>query len=398
MIQLSFQYSAIDARGRQMRGSMSAIDRDDAYRKIVAAGLKPLRIDGQRRKRRKGRITLHTLSQLTHQLAVISEARIPITEGLRSIAEEETNERLQAILIDVAREIESGKTITDSLRPHQEIFGEVYIETMHAAEVSGNLTEVLARLAEMLEEQHTLRRNVRGALMYPACVASTLALAVTFLMMFVVPRFGAMFEQRGIPLPVPTQIVIGISTVLTTYWWAFASAIVVGIIALRKSWRRPSSRSRIDAILHRIPVLSDLLKGIAVGRFVTVLGLGLRSGISLIDAIEMAGRACGRPLLQTDAERLRDHVSQGGRLKQGLAACAYLPTFGVRMISAGEESGNLPRMCGIVAAQYQKDVQHLAKNVSTIIEPILVVALAAIVLLIALAVFLPMWNMAALLG
>ena len=141
-----------------------------------------------------------------------------------------------------------------------------------------------------------------------------------------------------------------------------------------------------------------MLQGLAVSRFVNIMGISLRSGLSLIEAIDMAGRASGRPLLQADAEKLRNQVNAGGRLVDKLKDCHYLPSFAKRMISAGEEAGELPKMCEIVAKFYDREVMHLAKNLTTVIEPVLVTGLVGIVLVVALAIFLPMWNMGALIG
>ena len=399
MSQLSFRYQAIDQRGAVTRGMLEATCRDEAYRKMVASGLRPLRIVQRRRSGGRGRkITLRDLSQFTRQFAVLMDARIPIVDGLRSIAEQEEKERLREVIEDVASQIESGSTVTDALGPHRELFGEIYIETIRAAEISGNMIEVLEQLAQMLDRQYEMIKSVKGALMYPICVISALGLAVAFLMVFVVPKFSEMFAARGVPLPLPTQVVIGISDLIRAYWWLLLALVIGGVFLLRRAWTKPRSRRRIDTGLHHIPFMSSVMRGVAISRFAGVLGISLRSGLSLIDALEMSGRASGRPLLQVEAEKLRDQVNQGGRLSDCISGCVYLPAFTRRMISAGEEAGELPRMCEVIALNYDREVEHLTKNVATVIEPIMIVGLASIVLVIALSVFLPMWNMAALIN
>ncbi len=400
MSQLAFQYKAINPRGAPTRGVLQAKDREDAYRQIVAAGLKPLRITGKTRLGfgRDKRITLKDLSHMTYQFSVLMEARIPIVDGLRSIAEQEAKPRLRGVMEDIATQIEGGSSVTEALSPHRDVFGEVYVETVRAAETSGSMIEVLARLASMLDRQYEIVKNVKGALIYPLCVIGALGLAVTFLMIFVVPRFAEMFASRGIALPLPTQFVIAVSDTLRTYWYLFLGAGLGSMWGVRRAWSIPEYRRRIDNWLHRIPYMRDVLQGLAVSRFSNVLGISLRSGLSLIDALEMGGRASGRPLLQIDAEKLRDQVNVGGRLSDVIITCQYLPAFARRMVSAGEEAGELPKMCEIVARNYDREVEHLTKNVATVIEPIMIVGLAGIVLLIALAIFLPMWNMAALIG
>jgi type II secretory pathway component PulF len=399
MTQLSFQYKAIGTRGAMTRGVLQANTREDAYRKLVAAGMKPVSITGKRGGGRRGRkITLKDMSHFTHQFSVLMEARIPIVDGLRSIVEQEPNERFREIVEDVARQIEGGSTVTDALSPHREVFGEVYVETIRAAEASGNMIKVLETLAEMLERQYEMTKSVKGALMYPILVSLALVLAVAFLMTFVVPKFADMFARRNLELPAPTVFVIAISDMVRGYWYLFLAGGVGAAVGLRRAWRKPVSRGRIDTFLHRVPFVRDVLKGLALSRFANVLGISLRSGLNLIDALEMSGRAAGRPLLQRDVEKLRDQVNIGGRLSDVIVTCEYFPAFTRRMISAGEEAAELSRMCEIVARNYDRDVEHLVKNVSTVIEPVMIVALAGVVLLIALAIFLPMWNMGAVLS
>jgi type II secretory pathway component PulF len=396
---IAFQYRAIHQSGEKTRGVLRACDRQDAYRQIVAAGLKPLKITNIRisPRARSRRVKLKDLSHFTYQFSVLMSARIPIADGLRSIAEQEPNMALRDVIEDIARQIEGGSAIIDAFRPYQDMFGEVYLETLRAAEVSGNMVKVLEKLAEMLEQRYETSKNVKGALMYPICVVVALAGAVTFLMMAVVPKFAQMYSSRGLELPVPTQILTNVSAIMTTYWYVFVVAILASIVVVRRAWARAGTRAMIDRWLHSIPFLRNVLIGLAVSRFSHVLGVCLQSGLGLIDALEMSGKSSGRPLLLLDSERMREQVRHGGRLSDVFLACRYLPAFARRMISAGEEAAEMPRMCEIVARHYDREVSHLTRNVSTVIEPIMIVGLAAVVLMVALAIFLPMWNMAALL-
>jgi type II secretory pathway component PulF len=171
---------------------------------------------------------------------------------------------------------------------------------------------------------------------------------------------------------------------------------VAAFFGVRQAWRNPLSRQRLDGWLHRIPGLRLLLMGLAVSRFCNVFGLSLRSGLTLIDALEVSGRASGRPLLLADAQKMQEQVKHGGRLSDVMMRCSYLPGFARRLLTAGEEAAELSRMSEIVAKHYEREVSHLSKNVATIVEPILIAGLAGIVIIIALAIFLPMWNMAVL--
>ncbi len=399
--QLTYTYKALDTQGARKRGVLQAENQSEAYRQLTAAGLKPIKLVARRtggRGLRSGKVGAKELSHLTYQFSVLMEARIPIADGLRSIAEQESNLRLQEVIMDVAAQIEAGYSITEAMSQHRSLFGEVYIETVRAAEVSGNMVKVLGRLAEMLEMRYESNKNIKGALIYPICVVVAMVLGATFLMFVIVPKFAGMYESRGVDLPYPTQLRLGISAFVRSSWPLVLAGVGGAFWAVRKAWRSPGTRHKMDNWMHKLPFLKDVLRGLAVSRFAHVLGTSLQSGLGLIDALDMAGGASGRPMLQADAQKMREQVKEGGRLTDVMLACAYLPGFARRMIAAGEETAEMPRMCEIVARHYDREVAHLTKNLPTVLEPILIVGLAGVFLIIALAIFLPMWELGALMG
>jgi type IV pilus assembly protein PilC len=380
---------------------VQAENQSEAYRQLTAAGLKPIKLVARRAGGggfRSGKVGARELAHLTYQFSVLMEARIPIADGLRSIAEQEHNGNLREVIEDVARQIEAGYSVTEAMGQHRALFGGVYIETVRAAEVSGNMVKVLARLAEMLEMQYESNKNIKGALIYPLCVLIAMVLGATFLMVVIVPKFAGMYESRGVDLPLPTHILLGTSAFIRSSWPLVLASVGGALWAVRKAWRSPLTQHKMDAWMHKLPFLREVLRGLAVSRFSHVLGTSLQSGLGLIDALDMAGGASGRPMLQADTQKMREQVKEGGRLTDVMLACAYLPGFARRMIAAGEETAEMPRMCEIVARHYDREVAHLTKNLPTVLEPILIVGLAGVFLVIALAIFLPMWELGALMG
>ena len=401
MTQLSFNYRALNTSGKKVRGVVHAEDEREAYRQIVASGLQPLKVNADRSEARGvvGRsVSSRDLAHLTFQFAVFMQARIPIADGLRSIAEQERNSRLRHVIEDVAAQIESGSSVSASLAPYRDLFGDVYVETIRAAEKSGNMIKVLNHLAEMLDSSYETTKRVKGALMYPACVVVALALAVTFLTIFVVPRFATMFASRGLALPLPTQIIVSFSDFVRSSWPILLGGLFLGVLGVRWAWRHPVLRQRLDTWLHRIPGIGQILRHVAISRFAHIFGLTLQSGLSVLDALDMAGRASGRPLMQADAQKMKQQVNRGGSISDVVFTCTYLPAFARRMIVAGVEAAELPRMCEIIARHYDRELEYLTRNIATVIEPILIVGLAGIVLLVALAFFLPMWDMGVLIS
>lgn len=394
----TYSYQAIDPVGARSKGQVQAQSREEAYRKVVAIGVRPVRITCKQTRRGRKKITLKDLSHFTHQLAVVTEAKIPLVEGIRTVVSNESNLALRDAVQDIAKRIETGNSVTESMEPYRKVFGDVYVETVSAAEKSGNIAEVLASLATILEGQYDMTKKIKGALMYPACVIVALGLALSFLLTVVIPRFETMFESRGLELPLPTQVIIGAGHLLRGYWYLIIAGGALGVWMLRRAWDHPRGRVIIDTVLHRVPFVKEVLKGVAINRFATILGISLRSGLDLISALKMAGRASGRPLLRADIDRARAAVESGARLSEVITESRYLPDFPQRMIATGEATNNLPTMCDTIAKSYDREVDHLVKNMATVIEPVLIVGLTGIVLVVALAVFLPLWDMSSLIA
>lgn len=339
------------------------------------------------------KVKANELAQFTYQFGVLIGARISIGEGLMSIASQETNQRFKQVIMDVATRIESGERIASAMEPYRPLFGDVYIESIRAAEETGNMVKVLDHLSDMLEQAHETKRELRSALMYPICVVSVLVGAVLFLVTFVIPKFAHMFEARGVDLPIVTKLLMIVGDGLKDYWWVVLLGVVVLVSTTRRFVKTSAGRDWLDRKLHKIPYLSRVLTSLAISRFASVFAISHGSGLGLIECLEMAGRATGRPMLIRDTELLADQVRKGGRLAETLPRCNYLTPFTKRMISAGEEASELTRLSGVVARHYNRETEHLVKDAATVIEPVLIVGIALIVLIVALSIFLPMWNM-----
>lgn len=403
---ISFEYAAVDRAGQRQTGMTQAASRAEAYRKVLSLGLTPVQIKASNGSvsrspfltPRAKRVTQKDIAHFTYQLGVLMSARIPLSEGLLSIAEQEREGQLKSVITDIAHRIQSGEQIADAIQQHGHVFGDVYISTIRAAEKAGTMAKVLDHLSDMLERQQETRAQVRGALMYPACVVTVLALAVFFLIAFVVPRFAGMFEKRGIELPLFTKILMNVGLSVQHYWWAYLLAIGAAVFAYFRIQKSARGRAKIDTALHKVPYLHTILTGLAIGRFSRVLGISLSSGLNLIESLELAGKSSGRPLLMNDVQRMIEQVRTGGRLSEVLANCTYFTPFTRRMLGAGEQSGEIPRMCDVIARHYDRESSQLSKNISTVIEPVLIVMIATVVLVVALAIFLPMWDMVKIVG
>ena len=394
---LMYKYQALDASGNTTSGTLRASTEQEAYRKINASGLTPVSLDvvrGASAGFSLQRISKQDIVNFTRELAVLVEARIPLDRGLLSIAEHETNRPLAAMIREVATQIESGVPITHALAKYEDVFGDVYISTMRAAEKSGNLQAVTQHLAEMLEKQMETRQQVVRAMTYPVIVLCMIAAALSVIIGFVVPKFARTFSASGGKLPLATRVVQGLGENVNQYWWAYAGVAAGAIVGWILAWRHPKGRLVLENFLTRVPYIGRVLVAHTSARFARVMGIGLASGLDVIDSMQVAGQATGRPVFAQDCSNMTMRLRSGERLADVLAVTRYLPPFARRMIGAGKDSKEVSRACDIVARHYDREAGNLTTNINTIVEPIMTVGLAVIVLVVALAVFLPMWQMA----
>ena len=392
-----YNYKALNESGETVRSMMNATSEDEVFSRLSEQGLTVLEVSqGSSRagfSLRKNRITHQDVALLTREMNALLEANIPLSRGLLSIGKHEKNVMLRDMVIDIASMIEAGERITAAFAKYEHVFGDVYIETLRAAEKSGKMASVTAHLADMLERNAELRQQVRRAMSYPLIVISFVGLALSVIVIFVVPRFAKIFESNGVELPLTTLIVRTIGDSVMEYWWACLAAVLCVVFGFIKTWKSPAGRYRIEKIILKLPFVGKVVTAVVTARFSSVMSIGLDSGIEVIESIEIAGMATGNPVFQKECNRMCIEMRNGSALEEVVYSSKTLPSFARRLIGSGRDSEELSRAGRIIARHYDRMSDHLTKNINTIIEPMITVAMAGIVLLIALSVFLPMWQM-----
>lgn len=307
MATTTFKYQALDVDGTRRSGRIDAGNDQAAFKKLIDQGLTPLTV---RQASSRGlqlttrRVTAIEIATLTREMSVLVEASIPIGRGLMSIAEHEKNPALRDMIFDIANMIETGEKITVAFSKYKHIFGEVYIETLRSAESTGQIGPVASHLADMLERNIETGQQIRRALAYPTIVVCFVILALSVIVIFVVPKFATIFEANGVELPVTTRIIRVMGMSITQYWWAYITGILGAIMALRVSWKNEGGRMVIERFLHRLPYIGSMFTAVTTARFSRVMGIGLESGIDVIEAIEIASGATGRPVFQQECPRM----------------------------------------------------------------------------------------------
>lgn len=396
MNEIRYEYTAASPNGQPSSGFVEAMGEQDAYRRLAARGLTPLKL-----KECRVRAPLFSFNKIgsddvagfTRELGVLLEAKIPLARGLASIAEHNDKAAMRVLVRKIAVAVEAGMPLTQAFSEHPETFNEVYIETIRAAERSGNLSGVVTHLADLLERQAETRQMLRRALTYPIIVLAVIAMAISIIFLFVVPRFASTFESQNIKLPLVTVIVQSVAASFKGHWYAYLGTLVGAAMLLTTMWRSERGRPRLELILTRLPYVGKLVLSNTVSRFCGIMTIGLNSGLDVIESMEMSGRATGTHAFERQTRVMAERLRRGEQLGDVLTGSRYIPSFARRMIAAGKDAKELGRACEIVARHYERQSSHLMKNVNTVIEPLLTVALASIVLVIALSVFLPMWEM-----
>lgn len=391
-----FRYQGISPDGGRVQATVEAANEQEAYRKASASGVTVTQITRASDSSPTiawSRTTAADIAAFTRELSVLLEARIPLARGLVSIAENERKPALKAMVRALAADIEAGSPLTDALSRHREHFGEIYIETIRAAEKSGNMSSIVAHLAEMLDRQMESRQQLRRTMTYPAIVLAVVAMAVGVIFVFVVPRFAATFEQQGVQLPLVTRVIQAIGESIKSYWYAYLGTAVAFLFGLLTAWRSPTGRPVLERTFSRVPYFGRLLVSDLAARFARVLSIGLGSGMDLIETIEICGRASGSVVFRQETQDMADKLRGGAGLSDVMRSSRMLPSFARRMLSAGKDSAEVAKAGSVVAAHFERECTHMTKNINTVIEPILTVVLAGIVLVVALSVFLPMWQM-----
>ncbi len=333
------------------------------------------------------------LLRFTMQLLSTVEAGVPIIGSLAAINEQSSSEALKNILTQMTVDLESGMSLSQSMAKHPRAFPEVYVNTIAAGERSGNIEEVLAQLADFLEGEIEVRSDIRSALMYPAITLCVLTIAVAVLVLFVVPKFATFYSKFGSDLPLPTRILVGASSFTTNYFPIALLALAGFIYGTIQFLRNPAGRLWADRMILKVPIAGRLTETASTLRLSQMLGLFTRAGFPLLEGLELISRTASNHKMRQDMIHVADGVATGMTLAASMEAAECFPPTVRQMIASGEITGSIDRACAAVAKHYRADLKYQTKNLATAIEPIVTVLLAGMVLFVALAAFLPMWNM-----
>jgi type IV pilus assembly protein PilC len=329
----------------------------------------------------------------TRQFATMINSGLPLVQSLDILAEQTENEALRKTISEVLYDVESGNTLADAMGKHPKIFTTLYVNMVAAGEAGGILDTILLRLATFLEKNDALVRKIKGAMIYPAVIFSVAAAAVLILLIFVIPTFQQMFEAAGIPLPLPTRIVIGMSAFLQSWWWAVFAGLIGGAFALRAYYKTDQGELAIDSLLLKLPILGDLQRKSAVSRFTRTLGTLVSSGVSILEGLEITAKTAGNRVIHDAVMGSRASIAGGETIAGPLKESGVFPPMVVQMINVGEQTGGLDEMLSKIADFYDEEVDAAVEALLAAMEPIMIVVLGVIVGGMIVAMYLPIFDM-----
>jgi type IV pilus assembly protein PilC len=334
----------------------------------------------------------------TRQFTTMIDAGLPLVQCLEILAGQQENRTFKKILTSVKEQVEGGSTFADALKSHPTVFDDLFVNLVHAGETGGILDTILRRLAGFMEKAETLRRKVKGAMVYPVAVLIIALAVVVILLVFVIPVFASMFEGAGAKLPAPTLFVMGMSDFLRAY--IIHMLIVTGIIIFlfRRFHQTEKGRYIVDRVALKTPVVGGLLRKVAVARFCATLGTMISSGVPILDALEITSRTAGNVIIEKAIMNTRGAIAEGRTIAEPLMETGVFPGMVVRMIAVGEATGALDAMLAKISEFYDEEVDAAVEGLTQLMEPIMIVFLGGVCGGMVIAMYLPVFQMAGVVG
>src|SRR6266566_3684085 len=393
-----FQYTARTLKGDLQQGEVDLPSRDDVIahlrkNRMVVVQVRPAPKKLKISFKFGGGVKTRDVVVFTRQFATMINAGLPLVQALTILAEQTENKILADVTRQVVYDVESGHTLADALRKHPRAFSDLYVNMVAAGEAGGILDTILVRLAQFLEKNDAIVRKVKGAMIYPAVIISVAVIAISVLLIFVIPTFQNMFASVNLDLPLPTRVVIGMSNVLKHYWWAIIGIMVGSVFMINRYYKTAPGRLQIDALLLRLPVLGDVIRKAAVSRFTRTLSTLISSGVSILDGLEITARTAGNMVIHNAVMESRASIAGGETIAAPLQKSAVFPPMVISMIAVGEQTGGLDEMLSKIADFYDDEVDAAVSALLSLMEPIMIVVLGVIVGGMVVAMYLPIFDM-----
>jgi type IV pilus assembly protein PilC len=396
----TFAYQARDASGRIVSGIQDALNEDNAVTSLMSRGLMVLSLTekavGSKTKKKVWTVKETDLVLFTRQLATMIEAGISLVQGLTALYDQcdpKRQKSLRYVVSDVTARVQGGETFNEAIGKHPRVFNRLYVSMVKAGEAGGLLAEILDRLAGFLEASARLRKKVKSAMTYPVIVVCIAFAITTFLIVRVVPIFGEIFKDFGAKLPAPTQFLIDVSDFVRGEWYFLVVGIASIIFGVRTFVRSTRGKQLWDKWKLKLPVFGPLIHKIAMSRFARTFAQLIRSGVPILEVIDIVGGSAGNYVIETGIKSVGDDVEKGDNLSVAMSKKSIFPPMLLRMVAAGEATGKIDNMLEKMADFWDEEIEAMLDALTSLIEPMLIVFLGVIVGGIVIAMFLPIFKL-----
>lgn len=396
----SFEYLALDANGREHKGVQEGDTARQVRQSLREQGLTPLSVEAVllREQKRKGtlfasRISATDLALITRQLATLVRAGLPLEETLHSVAKQSEKPRLRSMLMAVRSKVLEGHSVAEGLEDFPHVFPELYRATVAAGEHSGHLDGVLERLADYTEARQQLRQKIQLALFYPIILTAMALLVTLALLTYVVPQVVQVFDNIGQELPWLTRSLIALSDFMRRWGVLLFMALAIAVWLFARLLRKSENKARWHGLLHRLPLVGRLLRGVNTARFARTLSILSASGVPLLEAMHIAAQVLSSLPMRSAVEQAAHRVREGSSIHRSLADCGYFPAITLQLIASGESSGQLDTMLERAASNQERELETTIAALMGLFEPLLILTMGLVVLIIVLAILLPIFDL-----
>jgi MSHA biogenesis protein MshG len=399
-----FQYRGRNQRGEVVTGRIDAASPDMVASQLFNSGVVPVDITTASNAAvdvgalfrgwfRSDKVDLLDLILFSRQFYTLAKAGVPIMQALRGLRDSTQNQAFARVINDVVDTLDSGLELSAAFKRHPKIFPTLYVSMVQIGEATGTMQEVFLQLAKYLELEKDTRERLKSAMRYPMFVVIAISIAMFVINMFVIPAFAKVFTSMHAQLPWATRVLIATSEFTVAYWYLLLAMLIVAIFAIRIYVRTPEGRYRWHRSKLRIPVIGGIFYRATLGRFARALAVTMRAGVPLVQGMTVVSRAVDNDYIGERILQMRDGIERGETITRTAAATGMFPSLVLQMISVGEESGSVDELMAEVADYYEREVDYDLKNLSAAIQPLLIVGIGALVLVLALGVFLPLWEL-----
>lgn len=399
----TYQYSAKDKSGHTVNGFLDAASESEASeilhkKELIIVSIAEAKKHSLQTKAKDKKVKLDDLVIFSRQLSTMIDAGIPLVHTLVILAEQLENKNLKDVVMMVRQDIEAGSSFCDALSRHPNIFSDLFINMVKAGEASGMLDEVLDRLATYLEKSSALTRKIRSSLIYPAVVVSMAILITAVLLLKVVPTFKGIFEVLGGRLPLPTQILIGVSDLFRKNFLSLVGVLIILGFLFKRYINTPKGRRNFDLQKLKLPILGQLFRKVAVAKFSRTFSTLVKSGVSILNALDIVSKTSGNKVVEEAVMSCSTAVGDGEPISKPLSKSGVFPPMVCRMITVGEQTGQLEKMLSKIADFYDEQVDASAAAMTSLIEPLVISFLGIVIGGIVISLFLPIFKISELIS